>query len=357
MTITSEQLQEANLEKLEHVTVTVNIAHQRRGDIEVELISPFNVVSQLAAARRLDASSAGLQNWTFMSVKHWGEDAVGKWTLRVKDENNLIYTGRFLNWTITFWGESRDESLAKPYPLPAVPQPSSTGGSLPTETASSGIASSTTSEATSSAVAPSTSASETSSSASPGSTETPSTGDKEETHAPFNNATTGIPPTQEPAWGSIAHLKSINPIWVVLSFGFVVVFAICGWIYIARRTGKWPFESAAVDGSKGVGDYEFEILHDAEDDDDDGEYTRSGGDRAPLMSQRERQNGREDSERRPENGNMNGRKSKELYDAFDGSSTDKVATDHQNGDHEESHFALEDEDEEENGHAHGQRTE
>lgn len=69
--VKEEYVNKAALRKLEHVTVTVNIQHQSRGDLELYLVSPNNVISQLAAQRRFDKSQDGLLNWTFMSVKHW----------------------------------------------------------------------------------------------------------------------------------------------------------------------------------------------------------------------------------------------------------------------------------------------
>lgn len=69
--VTADMLKKANLERLEHVTVTMNIAHGRRGDLSVELISPDKITSHLSTARRLDTSTAGYDDWTFMSVVHW----------------------------------------------------------------------------------------------------------------------------------------------------------------------------------------------------------------------------------------------------------------------------------------------
>jgi kexin len=57
--------------RLEHITVTVTIHHQFRGDIEITLISPHNVSSVLATARPFDSSTQGLHDWRFMTVKHW----------------------------------------------------------------------------------------------------------------------------------------------------------------------------------------------------------------------------------------------------------------------------------------------
>ena len=69
--VTKDALQKANLERLEHVTITMNIAHTRRGDISVELQSPTGVVSHLSTTRRNDDRVAGYVDWTFMSVAHW----------------------------------------------------------------------------------------------------------------------------------------------------------------------------------------------------------------------------------------------------------------------------------------------
>lgn len=69
--VTEDLLKKANLEKLEHVTVTMNINHTRRGDLSVELRSPTNMVSHLSVTRKFDDADQGYVDWTFMSVAHW----------------------------------------------------------------------------------------------------------------------------------------------------------------------------------------------------------------------------------------------------------------------------------------------
>jgi kexin len=69
--VTQEMLDEANVERLEHVTARVWIDHQRRGDVEVELLSPSGQLSVLARQRRFDEATTGFAGWKFMSVKHW----------------------------------------------------------------------------------------------------------------------------------------------------------------------------------------------------------------------------------------------------------------------------------------------
>lgn len=69
--VTQDLLTKANFERIEHVTVTMNINHTRRGDLSVELRSPTNLVSHLSVTRKLDDASEGYVDWTFMSVAHW----------------------------------------------------------------------------------------------------------------------------------------------------------------------------------------------------------------------------------------------------------------------------------------------
>ncbi|KAK3942105.1 peptidase S8/S53 domain-containing protein [Diplogelasinospora grovesii] len=116
--VTPDMLEEANLERLEHVTVTMNVEHTRRGDISVDLISPNKVVSHLSVPRRLDNAAEGYDDWTFMSVVHWGESGLGTWTIVVKDTIQNEFNGTFTDWHLKLWGESKDASKAKLLPMP-----------------------------------------------------------------------------------------------------------------------------------------------------------------------------------------------------------------------------------------------
>lgn len=69
--VTEAALTKANMSRLEHVTVTMNVNHTRRGDLSVELWSPEGIISHLSTTRRRDATEAGYIDWTFMSVAHW----------------------------------------------------------------------------------------------------------------------------------------------------------------------------------------------------------------------------------------------------------------------------------------------
>lgn len=69
--VDKDVLESHNFERLEHITVQVWIAHARRGDVEVEIVSPNGIKSVLAGARRFDDHTTGYPGWKFMSVKHW----------------------------------------------------------------------------------------------------------------------------------------------------------------------------------------------------------------------------------------------------------------------------------------------
>ncbi|KAF8992376.1 peptidase S8/S53 domain-containing protein [Cyathus striatus] len=119
--VTQSMLTENNFEKLEHINVKVWIDHSRRGDVQVELVSPKGIRSVLAKPRHKDEATTGFPGWTFMTVKHWGEDPSGEWTLKVSDQNSTAENnGTFLGWNMMFWGSTIDASKAKKYDVPLV---------------------------------------------------------------------------------------------------------------------------------------------------------------------------------------------------------------------------------------------
>jgi kexin len=117
--VTEDMLKKSNFERVEHITLTMNVDHQRRGDLSVELRSPSGMVSHLSTARRDDEAPYGYIDWTFMSVAHWGESGTGNWTVVVKDTMpGNLRTGVFIDWKLRLWGECIDASQAKLRPIP-----------------------------------------------------------------------------------------------------------------------------------------------------------------------------------------------------------------------------------------------
>lgn len=108
ITITQADIEAVKMKRLEHVTVTVTIDHECRGDLDIVLISPNNIVSNIGPRRPVDRSKAGFKNWTFLTVKHWEENPVGTWTLRITDNFNPASKGVLKNWFLTLHGESEN---------------------------------------------------------------------------------------------------------------------------------------------------------------------------------------------------------------------------------------------------------
>ncbi len=65
--------------------VRVSISTVCRGDLSINLESPAGTVSLLLDTRPNDASTAGLTNWTLMTVHSWGEQPRGLWTIQVRE--------------------------------------------------------------------------------------------------------------------------------------------------------------------------------------------------------------------------------------------------------------------------------
>lgn len=69
--VTLDDLKAANLKRVEHITVTMNVNHTSRGELSADLISPSGVVSHIATTRKYDTARSGWEDWTFMTVAHW----------------------------------------------------------------------------------------------------------------------------------------------------------------------------------------------------------------------------------------------------------------------------------------------
>uniref|UniRef100_A0A8P4G4E0 P/Homo B domain-containing protein n=1 Tax=Dicentrarchus labrax TaxID=13489 RepID=A0A8P4G4E0_DICLA len=87
---------EQHVDYLEHVVVKVLVVHPRRGDLEINLISPSGTRSQLLAKRLFDSSNEGFRNWEFMTVHFWGERAEGTWTLEIIDSPSKLRNAEVL---------------------------------------------------------------------------------------------------------------------------------------------------------------------------------------------------------------------------------------------------------------------
>lgn len=266
--ITADMVKAAGLSRLEHITINVDIEHERRGDLEILLESPHNVTSQVAARRRFDVSKDGFANWTFMTVKHWDEDPVGNWTLRIIDAFNPQETGKLIHWTLTLWGEIAPDMTGEPNHRPVA-------GALPTSTAASSSATSTTHSVETTSASPVVTASQsdtttdaTSSAAEPAQTTNADHIDAELESSPAVNGT-NVPERIVSTGSTVAYI----------SVGSILILAAASIAYVAKRKAwaekgyREPPMSTRTEG------YEFDLFVDdegseeeeEEDDLDDGE--------------------------------------------------------------------------------------
>jgi len=92
---------------IEHVVLTLTLEHENRGDVKVWLTSPNNITSIMAPGRLLDFSTAGFRNWSFMTVKHWGEKSHGEWQVCIQDKEYNGMQGKLIEWSVDFYGVDR----------------------------------------------------------------------------------------------------------------------------------------------------------------------------------------------------------------------------------------------------------
>ncbi|KAL1892666.1 pheromone processing endoprotease [Sporothrix stenoceras] len=322
--ITEDMLDEANFERIEHVTVTMNVEHTRRGDISVDLISPDNIVSHLSVTRKNDNTVAGYDDWTFMSVVHWGEFGVGKWTLVVKDTVVNEHSGNLTDFHLKLWGECIDASKATLLPMPKEtddddhditstttlqastttlpPGGQSTGTIVTTHPADhpDRPVKPTSKPTTSTAAAPTTPTSQAASPAKPTNGADKGGSETEHETAPSSTAshTSWLP-------AFMANMSTKKQIWIYGALGAIIAFCLgLGvYLYLARRK---RLRNDSRDN------YEFELL-----DEEEGEALNGGGGGGGLGGHSEKGLGGRNKGRRKAT------RGRELYDAFADGSEDE----------------------------------
>ncbi len=79
----------SNVASLQHVILTLNIAHTYRGDLSIKLTSPQGTVSTFTEVR--GDPTANYFQWPFMTVRTWGENPNGTWILNVSDQAGIDF--------------------------------------------------------------------------------------------------------------------------------------------------------------------------------------------------------------------------------------------------------------------------
>ncbi|XP_013931088.1 PREDICTED: proprotein convertase subtilisin/kexin type 7-like, partial [Thamnophis sirtalis] len=105
--VTEADLEPSGLKTLEHVAVTVSITHPRRGNLEIHLLCPSGMESLVGTARSMDSDPTGFVDWTFSTVRCWGEEAQGRYRLTIRDVGaETPRAGRLDQWQLTLYGSS-----------------------------------------------------------------------------------------------------------------------------------------------------------------------------------------------------------------------------------------------------------
>ncbi|KAJ8316374.1 hypothetical protein KUTeg_006388 [Tegillarca granosa] len=104
--VTEEAIAGYDLFIMEYVQLAVTITHPNRGMLEISLKCPSGTRSLIGATRSHDNSSAGFSDWTFSTVRCWGESPVGVWGITIKDidTNMNNYNGYLKSWKLKIYG-------------------------------------------------------------------------------------------------------------------------------------------------------------------------------------------------------------------------------------------------------------
>ena len=86
---------------IEHVEITVDIDHENRGELFIQLTSPMGTSSVLADSRADTYSSF---KWTYTTNLLWGEWSAGEWTISVADVKSNGAVGHLRSWGVKVYG-------------------------------------------------------------------------------------------------------------------------------------------------------------------------------------------------------------------------------------------------------------
>ncbi|CAG5130534.1 unnamed protein product, partial [Candidula unifasciata] len=107
--------QENEVNFLEHIQAVVDIEHERRGNIYVQITSPSGVITPLMAERKNDNSKKGFKRWPLTSVHNWGENPKGTWRVVVADRGSNGLRGSVNNVTLILYGTKEQPEHQKNY--------------------------------------------------------------------------------------------------------------------------------------------------------------------------------------------------------------------------------------------------
>ena len=98
--------------RLEHVLLALNITHPRRGDLDIRVTAPSGV-SDIFFVPHNDVNPDLALAFPLLSVRHWGENLVGTWTVTVSDRT-AANVGTLNDVQLEFYGTRAAPLAATP---------------------------------------------------------------------------------------------------------------------------------------------------------------------------------------------------------------------------------------------------
>ncbi|HEY1049420.1 MAG TPA: S8 family serine peptidase [Prosthecobacter sp.] len=109
--------------RLEHVLLSLRVTHPRRGDLDIRVTAPSGTSSTVFLPHALDTNANIALSFPFLSVRHWGENLQGSWTVTVSDRA-AASTGTLDDVKLEFFG-TRATPLAT---TPVITSPAAVSG-------------------------------------------------------------------------------------------------------------------------------------------------------------------------------------------------------------------------------------
>ena len=103
--------------KTEHVELRLRVFTERKGDLEVVLISPSGTRSVLSPSQENNDDEEGILNYVFMTARNWGEGSAGEWTLSIADVNINGIEATYNDATLKVYGVQDESLVIKPGPV------------------------------------------------------------------------------------------------------------------------------------------------------------------------------------------------------------------------------------------------
>jgi subtilisin-like proprotein convertase family protein len=113
--------------RVEHVRLTVDLVHPRRGDIAISVTAPSGMKSRFT--ERHNDINQNFYSWPLTSVRHWGENSAGTWTVNFADLQTG-QTGQLISARLELIGTPVNPLIYVESGLRELPDQSNENGSL-----------------------------------------------------------------------------------------------------------------------------------------------------------------------------------------------------------------------------------